>query len=99
MASLVHSFVRSPLGSAALLTALLVGGPIGCGDACSEAAEKVEECGVREVDPEDEGADFECEGQIECSAECVNAATCADLQNWSDPGTDFSQCVLACQDG
>jgi len=82
--------------------ALLLGGLLGtgCSDACSEASEKTEECGiVTETVEEDEAeGEVDCGGAVECAAECVNQATCQDLQNRSDPETDFAKCVGLCSD-
>jgi hypothetical protein len=71
----------------------------GCTDACDEAAEKAEECGILPTTIEDDEVDLDCDGALECSAECVNQATCADLQNRDDPDTAFHQCLVACEQG
>lgn len=71
----------------------------GCTDACDEAAEKAEECGILPTTIEEDEVDLDCNGALECSAECVNQATCEDLQNRDDPDTAFYQCVVACEQG
>lgn len=89
--------MRLLLGVALLLAGL---SSTGCSDACTEASEKTEECGIvtEDVEDEDTAVEVDCDGAIECSAECVNQATCEDLQNRDDPESSFAKCVSACSD-
>jgi len=81
----------------------LLGFGVGCGgDACDDAADKLEECA--EDDPNvtvTRDDDAECTAQAECFANCVDEASC-DLINSSAEdaiaGTDnaYNTCTAAC---
>ena len=66
----------------------------GCGgDACDDAADKLEECGFTGGDSGDE--DAECTGVSECAAECVNDASCEDITS-TDPTSSYFTCIADC---
>lgn len=77
------------IGAAVLVTT-------GCSDACDEAADKAEECGILPTSVEDDEVDVDCEDAVECSAECVNQATCAELQDRDNPETALYKCLVGC---
>jgi hypothetical protein len=70
------------------------GSLVGCGSddekACEQAKAKTKSCGlpVKEADP------GECSGKVKCQADCVNAATCADLNSEED--NPSVQCLVSC---
>jgi len=69
-----------------ILVVLALGfGATACGNTCDDAVDKLDECGLDTSQAEYE----ECNEYEECTAECVNDASCSDLENVSDP-------LLAC---
>lgn len=78
-----------------LLATLLAFSAVACGgDACDDAADKLEECGVTGEGSSGSG-DGECSGAGECVAECINDAECSEIKS---PTADsaYAKCVLAC---
>ena len=67
---------------------------MGCGDACDDALDKYEECGI-DVSGGDDDDDVECEGQVLCFAECVNDASCDDLM-CTEHDKQYLKCVADC---
>jgi hypothetical protein len=69
---------------------------LGCGsDDCDDALDKLSECGLG---AEFAGVDFdddECDGRIQCVAECINGLSCAEI-NAAGPETTYQSCVRAC---
>lgn len=69
-------------------------GLAGCGgNACDDAADKWKECTGASAD----GDTGDCDGANKCAAECMNNASCDDI-NASLTGMDnaFVQCTLNC---
>jgi hypothetical protein len=77
-----------------LLAGLLALSAVACGgNDCDDAVDKLEECGGTEG--ADADADGECSGAAECTAKCINDATCDEIKNASE---DYSSCMTACLD-
>lgn len=55
---------------------------IGCGDACDDAIDKLEECGV-DTSGGDGDSDVDCSGDAEKFAECINDADCDAIKDGS----------------
>lgn len=81
---------------AAMFSAPLV--LVGCGNACDDADDKVEECGVENYDQTStRGEEVECEGKAECEAECHNNASCDDIKaSFGGAQNAFTDCVSKC---
>lgn len=63
-----------------LIVVMMLGlGATACGNACDDAVDKLEECGA---DTSGVDAD-ECNEQDECAAECINDASCAEIEDGS----------------
>lgn len=82
----------------------LLGFGVGCGgDACDDAADKLEECA--EQDPNvtvTRNDDAECNAQAECAADCVENNSCEVINSSAADalaGNDnaYLTCVAACQ--
>jgi hypothetical protein len=67
------------------------------GDACEDAADKLEECGFT-TDGNGNGESAECTGAAECSANCFNDASCEDITSL-DPNGPVAMCIAACSGG
>lgn len=78
----------------AVLVALAAALPA-CGDACDDARDHIDECGS----PANPGNEDEaCSGVVECSAECVNAASCDALTGKdADAANTLANCLNACK--
>lgn len=65
----------------------------GCGgDECSDAVDKLEECGFTTSNAKDE-----CESdQDECIAKCINNASCDEITGQNTTG-GYGACVAGCQ--
>lgn len=77
-----------------LFAGLLALSAVACGgDACDDAVDKLEECGI--TGEGSTSGDEECSGAGECFAECINDAECSEIKS---PTADsaYSKCVLAC---
>jgi hypothetical protein len=73
-----------------LLMVLVLGlACFGCSNDCDDAVDKLDECGLPTGDVD---AD-ECDGQSECTAGCINDASCDEIKNGSEK---FSNCILGC---
>jgi hypothetical protein len=79
-----------------IASALIIFGAfvVGCGgDACDDAADKLEECGFSGGDGGD--ADAECTEQAECVSNCIVDAECDDI---TSPTADsaYTKCLAGC---
>jgi hypothetical protein len=73
-----------------MLAGLALGG---CGNNdCEDAVDKLKECGLTDTSASSSG---DCSGAAECSAKCINDASCADLKGETE-STTYSNCVTAC---
>ncbi|RLB50189.1 MAG: hypothetical protein DRI90_23920 [Deltaproteobacteria bacterium] len=66
---------------------------MGCGDACDDAADKMEECYPDATVVE--SGDVDCTGKVECEAECINDASCDDITS-VPPATAYTDCLVGC---
>jgi hypothetical protein len=64
-------------------------------DVCDEAASKAGACLGTSSTTGGAGSGVSCIGQIECEAECINAASCADITA-PEPGSSYETCLMAC---
>jgi hypothetical protein len=60
--------------------------------ACDRAVAKAKQC---EVDPPPGVGATSCSGIVECAANCVNDATCSELQSEST-NSDLFACISEC---
>ena len=70
---------------------LVLGGAMtGCGNACDDAVDHIEECS-----PEFKGynATDDCSGTVECQAECINDASCDEIKSGSE---SLAKCITGC---
>jgi len=63
---------------------------VACGNACDDAVDHLQECGVNAGSAEH---DADCTGQAECLAECINEASCEDMKNQVP---SYRNCVSGC---
>lgn len=63
----------------------------GCGNACDDAADKLAECAGIPGGAEAEG---ECSEAAECMAECINNATCEEINATTQ--NSYHECVAKC---
>jgi hypothetical protein len=75
-----------------LFAALLAFSAVACGgDDCDDAVDKLEECGSTELERNE---DAECSGAAECTAKCINDASCDEIKNGSEKLTNcMSDCL------
>jgi hypothetical protein len=74
-----------------LALVLLAFGTSACGSTCDDAVDKLDECGLETSQAEAEAE--ECNEDQECAAECINDASCSDLENLSD---SLMSCFVKC---
>ncbi len=68
----------------------------GCGNACDDAVERAEECGIT-LDSDEVDTDA-CSDADECVAECYTGASCETLEREDMLGSmDLTDCVNACR--
>ena len=69
---------------------------IACGgDACADAVDKLEECKAEGVTTTADS----CENAAdECAADCINNASCDEI-NSADASGPFFECIVACASG
>jgi hypothetical protein len=89
----------------ALAASLVMGGCFGIHwpqdtNPCADATQKVNEC-VSTTTPQQPIPPSSCAGAILCTSECINAASCADLQAIvsvmnPDPNAPVLQCITRC---
>lgn len=65
--------IKAPIIFVAMSFAML---GIGCDNACDDAAEKLEECGVGDISAVDTD---KCNDHDECAADCIKDADCGDI--------------------
>jgi hypothetical protein len=83
-----------------LLAGMFALSTVACGgNECEDAADKVEECGVKlstaQQAEADKSAD-ECSGVSECAAKCINDASCEDIKNFNSDSPSLDNPILAC---
>jgi hypothetical protein len=61
-------------------------------EVCKAAQAHLEECGLAD----DEPAATECTERQECTAACVSAASCSELEN-PEPDGDYLECLVDCE--
>ncbi len=86
--------MRSKMMISLLLAAFALGtGCVGGSDDCTRAADKLQGCGL----PTGDTAAGGCSGTSLCEANCINAATCAEITEalGGTPNT-YSACDDAC---
>jgi hypothetical protein len=65
----------------------------GCGNACDDAVDHINECGG--TNAQSNGGD--CSGAAECVAGCINDASCDSLTGKDIKGAaTYSKCVISC---
>ena len=62
-------------------------------DPCSEALQKLDDCGISAGRDTDE--DEACEGRAACTAECINDVDCEDIVLTTADGV-YARCVTSC---
>jgi hypothetical protein len=88
--------MKRTIVSILLSMALAMGTLTACGgDACEEAADKLEDCGFDNMGTG--SGDGECSGEAECVANCIIDASCSEILDFLNPDTDYAQCVLGCE--
>ncbi|WP_050431932.1 hypothetical protein [Chondromyces crocatus] len=71
---------------------------MGCGgNACDDAADKAEECGLTSSGGSGDSGDVECTGTVECAANCIVDAPCDAFDGSNaDASTAYLECVTGC---
>src|SRR6187402_3337711 len=60
---------------------------VGCGNDCDDAVDHIEECGIADFPEVDTS---ECSGANECTAKCINDASCDELKGTDPDDTKLS---------
>jgi hypothetical protein len=81
--------MRSGLAALLCAAALACGG---CSDACDDAADKLDECGIADEFGITGG---DCHGATECVANCYTGASCDEIEAF-EKGSEFYECLAGC---
>lgn len=76
-----------------VMTALLLGGVLGCGNECDRALDKLEnECHFNE---DSKGGVEQCEEFTECYARCLNEVSCEEIA-YPELDGPLNRCIQEC---
>jgi hypothetical protein len=71
-------------------------GATACGNACDDAVDKLDECGIDTSEAEDQAE--ECNEKDECAAECFNDASCSEIKElFAGMSNSLATCAAKCQ--
>ena len=82
-----------------LSAALAMGTLAGCsGNACEEAADKLEDCGFTGSGAGGGGGgDGECTADAECISNCILDASCSEILDFLNLESDYYLCLAECE--